>query len=127
MHYQATLEQPCSVRPVRGTCSRVHMPPTPRILRPNNPVCSVGTTFPTQEVTVDDSPAMLALIGTIDRVLSDQGVDADVVTEEDKLLLAIQYVETGGIREKVQAAIPPEVHRLGRLFCPVQRASQRSV
>jgi hypothetical protein len=70
---------------------------------------------------------MIALLGTIDRVLSDQGVNAEVVTDEDKLLLAIQYVETGGIREKVQATIPPEVHRLGRLFCPAQRESQRPV
>ncbi len=61
---------------------------------------------------MDDSPTMRALLGTIDRVLSDQGVDADVVTDEDKILLAIQYVETGGIREKVQATIPPEVYRL---------------
>jgi len=64
---------------------------------------------------VDDSP-MRALIGTVDRVLSEQGVDASVVTDDDKILLAIQYVETGGIREKVQATIPPEVYRLDPVF-----------
>lgn len=71
---------------------------------------------------MDDSPVMRALLGTIDRVLIDQGVDASVVTEEDKLLLAIQYVEAGGIREKVQATIPPEVYRLD----PVLRAASLS-
>ncbi len=64
---------------------------------------------------MDDSP-MRALIGTVDRVLSEQGVDASVVTDDDKILLAIQYVETGGIREKVQATIPPEVYRLDPVF-----------
>lgn len=71
---------------------------------------------------MDDSPSMRALLGTIDRVLSDQGVDAAVVTEEDKILLAIQYVETGGIREKVQATIPPEVYRLDPVLFAASRA-----
>lgn len=65
---------------------------------------------------MDDSPIMRALLGTIDRVLIEQGVDANVVTEDDKLLIAVQYVECGAIREKVQATIPPEVYRFDPVF-----------
>jgi len=72
---------------------------------------------------VDISPTMLALLGTIDRVLTEQGVDATVVTEDDKLLIAIQYVETCGIRERVLATNPPEVYRLD----PVLRVASHAL
>lgn len=59
---------------------------------------------------MDDSSPMLALIGTVDRTLTDQGVDPSVVTEDDKLLIAAQYVEIAAVREKMALTIPPEVH-----------------
>lgn len=74
-----------------------------------------------------DSSPMRALVGSVDRLLEEQGVDASVVTEDDKLLLAAQYVETGGLREKLAATIPPEVLQLDPLFRTASRADIRPV
>lgn len=59
-----------------------------------------------------DPAPMLALLGTIDRALSDQGVDPEIVTDGDKLLIATQYVEAAAAREKMLFTIPPEVDHI---------------
>lgn len=48
---------------------------------------------------MDDS-STIALIGTIDRALRDQGADPEMVSRSDKFLIAAQYVEMGAEREK---------------------------
>lgn len=61
---------------------------------------------------MDDHSPMLALLGAVDRALSDQGVNPEIVTDGDKLLIATQYVEAAAVREKMLLTIPPEVHTL---------------
>lgn len=55
----------------------------------------------------DDSP-LRALLGAVDRTLIDQGVNPEIVTEGDKLLMAASYVEAWGMREKMSITTLPE-------------------
>lgn len=64
---------------------------------------------------MDDQSSLLALLGTVDRTLADQGVDPEIVTEEDKILIATQYVEAAGVREKMTITVLEE-HPCARLF-----------
>ena len=50
-----------------------------------------------------------ALLATIDRALFTQGVNPDLVNDDDKILLAVQYTETAMAREMMAITIPPEV------------------
>lgn len=65
---------------------------------------------------MDDPAPLAALLQTVDRVLADQGTNPAIVTDEDKILLAAQYVESGAIREMQHKPIPLEVSRLGRML-----------
>jgi hypothetical protein len=57
---------------------------------------------------MDHIPPVRALLATIDRALTDQGVNPDLVSDDDKILLAVQYAETAMERERMAITIPPE-------------------
>jgi hypothetical protein len=65
---------------------------------------------------MDDTSPLRALLGTVDRTLVDQGVDPTVVTEDDKILIATQYVETAGVRERMAITTLMEDHPCARLL-----------
>jgi len=65
----------------------------------------------------DNVPLPLrVLLHTVDHMLEEQGVDPETVTEDDKILLATQYVETAAVREKIEATTLPEDQIRARLF-----------
>jgi hypothetical protein len=70
---------------------------------------------------MDYPSPLLVLLQTIDRVLAGHGTDPTGVTEEDKILLAAQYVESGARREMMHKPTPVEVSRLGAVLNPASR------
>jgi hypothetical protein len=68
--------------------------------------------------------SMLALIGTVDRALVDQGVNPEIVSDQDKILIATQYVETAALQEKmVMTVTPSEVHPIATVLGSSSAAS----
>jgi hypothetical protein len=65
---------------------------------------------------MDDNAPLRALLGAVDHMLTDQGVNPAIVTDEDKILLAAQYVETAAVQEKIAATTLPEDQIRARLF-----------
>jgi hypothetical protein len=57
---------------------------------------------------MDDTSSLRALLGAVDRTLIDQGVNPDIITEDDKLLMAAAYVEAWGVRERMNITTLPE-------------------
>jgi hypothetical protein len=65
---------------------------------------------------MDDTTPLRALLGTVDRMLQDQGVSPQLVSDDDKLLIAASYVEAGGIQEKMGITTLQEDQIRARLF-----------
>jgi hypothetical protein len=65
---------------------------------------------------MDDNSPLRALLGAVDRILVDQGVNPGEVLEGDKLLIAASYVEAWGVQEKIGITTLSEEQVRARLF-----------
>jgi hypothetical protein len=65
---------------------------------------------------MDDNAPLRALLGAVDHVLIEQGVNPEIVTQDDKLLMAASYVEACGVQEKMGITTLPEDQIRVRLF-----------
>lgn len=65
---------------------------------------------------MDDNAPLRALLGAVDHILIEQGVNPEVITEDDKILMAASYVEACGVQEKMGITTLPEDQIRARLF-----------
>lgn len=48
---------------------------------------------------MDNSPLFDALLKTVDRLLISQGTDPEIMTEQDKIFIAIEWIEVDAAKQ----------------------------